>query len=129
LLRNRAEIGENLHGHPEAAGGITDLTFMDVPVELKVENQKVLYPKDFDKYFDQTAAYALGLGKRIGVLCILEASQKAAPIGTPEEDIVAFVHQAGQASIAIVVVVIRGGFPKPSAYSRGSGSKKKPVTP
>jgi len=125
LLRSRAEIGENLLGHQEAAGGITDLTFMDVPIELKVENDKVLYPKDFQKYFDQTAAYALGLGKKIGVLSVLETSEKAAPVGTPEDDIDFFVHQVGQSAIAIVVVVVRGGFPKPSAYSRGGSSKKR----
>lgn len=125
LLRNRAEIGENLQSHQEAAGGITDLTFMDVPIELKVENDKVLYPNDFKKYFDQTAAYALGLGKRIGVLVVLETSEKAAPVGAPEDDIQFFVHQVGQSAIAIVVVVVRGGFPKPSAYSKGVSSKKR----
>lgn len=125
LLRNRAEIGENLQGHQEAAGGITDLTFMDIPIELKVENKKVLYPKDFQKYFDQTAAYALGLGKRIGVLAVLETSKKAAPVGTPEDDIEFLVHQVGQSVVAIVVVVVRGGFPKPSAYSKGVSSKKR----
>jgi len=118
MLRSRSDIGEHLQGHPEAAGGITDLTFRDIPIELKVENSKVLFPKDFSKYFDQTAAYAIGLGKRIGVLSVLEASQKSAPVGVVEDDIEVFVHQTGQSPIAIVVVVVRGGFPKPSYYSR-----------
>lgn len=118
MLRNRGDIGEHLQGHPEAAGGITDLTFRDIPIELKVENNKVLYPKDFTKFFDQTAAYSIGLGKRIGVLSVLEASPKSAPVGVIEEDIEVFVHQTGQSSIVIVVIVIRGGFPKPSSYSR-----------
>lgn len=125
LLRNRPEIGEKLQGHPEAAGGITDLTFKDVPIELKVENSRVLYPKDFKKYFDQTAAYALGLGKKIGVLCVLESTEKDAPVGAPEDDIDTFVHQTGQSSTAIAVVVVRGGFPKPSAYSKAGGKKGK----
>ena len=118
MLRNRSDIGENLQGHPEAAGGITDLTFRDIPIELKVENSKVLFPKDFSKFFDQTAAYAIGLGKRIGVLSVLEASPKSAPVGIIEDDIEVFVHQTGQSPIVIVVVVVRGGFPKPSSYSR-----------
>jgi hypothetical protein len=118
MLRNRGDIGEHLQGHPEAAGGITDLTFRDIPIELKVENGKVLFPKDFSKYFDQTAAYSIGLGKRIGVLSVLEASPKSAPVGVIEDDIKVFVHQTGQSSIVIVVIVIRGGFPKPSSYSR-----------
>lgn len=118
MLRNRSDIGEHLHGHSEAAGGITDLVFKDIPIELKVENSKVLFPKDFSKYFDQTTAYAIGLGKRIGVLSVLESSPKAAPVGAVEDDIDFFIHQTGKSTIAIVVVVIRGGFPKPSSYSR-----------
>jgi hypothetical protein len=118
MLRNRSDIGEHLQGHPEAAGGVTDLTFRDIPIELKVENSNVLFPKDFSKFFDQTAAYAIGLGKRIGVLSILEASPKSAPVGVVEDDIEVFVHQTGQSPIVIVVVVVRGGFPKPSFYSR-----------
>jgi len=118
MLRNRSDIGEHLQGHPEAAGGVTDLTFRDIPIELKVENSKVLFPKDLSKFFNQTAAYAIGLGKRIGVLSVLEASPKSAPVGVVEDDIEVFAHQTGQSPIAIVVVVVRGGFPKPSSYSR-----------
>ncbi len=118
MLRSRRDIGEHLQGHPEAAGGITDLTFRDIPVELKVESSKVLFPKDFSKFFDQTAAYAIGLGKRIGVLSVLEATPKSAPIGVVEDDIEVFVHQTSHTPIVIVVVVVRGGFPKPSSYSK-----------
>lgn len=118
MLRNRSDIGEHLQGHSEAAGGITDLTFQNIPIELKVENSRVLFPKDFSKFFDQTAAYAIGLGKRIGVLSVLEASPKSAPVGIVEDDIQVFNHQTGQSPIVIIVVVVRGGFPKPSSYSR-----------
>jgi len=118
MLRGRNDIGENLQGHPEAAGGITDLTFKDIPIELKVENNNVLFPKDFQKYFDQTAAYAIGLGKRIGILSVLESSSKSAPVGVIEDDIEVFIHPTGQTQVAMVVVVVRGGFPKPSSYSR-----------
>jgi len=118
MLRNRSDIGEHLQGHPEAAGGITDFTFRDIPIELKVENGKVLFPKDFSKYFNQTASYAIGLGKRIGVLTVLEATSKTSPIGIVEDDIDVFNHKIGQSQIMIVVVVVRGGFPKPSSYSR-----------
>lgn len=118
MLRNRSDIGEHLQGHPAAAGGITDLTFRDIPLELKVENNKVLFPQDFKKYFNQTAAYAIGLGKRLGVLSILESSPKNEPIGVVEDDIEVFIHSTGQTQIIIVVAVVRGGLPKPSTYSR-----------
>jgi hypothetical protein len=118
MLRNRSDIGEHLQGHPEAGGGITDLTFKGIPIELKVENSNVLFPKDFTKFFNQTAAYVIGFGKRIGVLSVLEATPKSAPVGIVEDDIEVFPHPIGQSQIAIVVVVVRGGFPKPSSYSR-----------
>ena len=118
MLRNRSDIGEHLQGHPEAAGGTTDLTFKDIPVELKVENRKILFPKDFKKYFSQTAAYAIGLGKRIGILSVLESSPKDEPVGVVEDDIEVFMHPISRAQITIVVVVVRGGFPKPSSYSK-----------
>lgn len=57
------------------------------------------------------------LGK-IAVLSILETSKYDVLVGMPEDDIDVFLHQVGQSTIAIVVVVVRGGFPKPSAYSR-----------
>ena len=118
MLQNRSDIGGHLQGHSEAAGGITDLSFRDIPIELKVENNRVIFPKDCERFFDQTAAYAIGLGKRIAVLSVLEASHKTSPVGVIEDDIEVFTHKTGQSSIVIIVVVVRGGFPKPSSYSR-----------
>jgi hypothetical protein len=118
MLRNRSDIGEHLEEHPAAAGGITDLTFHGLPLELKVDNTKARQPKDYSKFFDQTAAYAIGLGKRIGILSVLESSIKTSPVGVIEDDLELFVHKVGQSSLVIVVVIVRGGFPKPSSYSR-----------
>ena len=119
LLRNRSEIGEFLESHLEASGGITDLTFKGIPIELKVEKSKVLFAKDFTNYFDQTASYAIALGKKIGFLSVLECTEKkSTPVGVIEDDIGFFIHQTGQSVIAIIVVVIRGGLPKPSSYSK-----------
>ncbi|QJI28920.1 hypothetical protein HKK55_09395 [Pseudomonas sp. ADAK18] len=118
ILRSRSDIGEGLQGHLEAAGGITDLTFRNIPIELKVEHRKTLFPKDFSNFFNQTALYAIGLGKRIGILSVLDVSPKSTPVGIIEDDIQVFDHQVGHSSVVIVVVVVRGGFPKPSSYSR-----------
>ena len=118
MLRSRSDIGEELEDHLEAAGGITDLTFRSIPVELKVENSKAMSPKDFTKFFDQTAAYSIGLGKKIGVLAVLNSSLKLEPTGDIDNDIAVFFHETGNATVAIVVVVIRGGLPKPSSYSK-----------
>ncbi len=119
MLRSRSEIGENLDSHLEAAGGITDLTFKGIPIELKVEKNKVRFAKDFTNYFDQTASYAIALGKKVGILSVLECKdKKSGPVGAIEDDIDFFIHQTGQSVIAIIVIVIRGGLPKPSSYSK-----------
>ncbi|MEQ1345853.1 hypothetical protein [Acinetobacter seifertii] len=119
MLRSRSEIGENLESHLEAAGGITDLTFKGIPIELKVEKTKILFAKDFTNYFDQTASYAIALGKKVGILSVLECTdKKSGPVGAIEDDIGFFIHQTGQSVIAIIVIVIRGGLPKPSSYSK-----------
>ena len=119
LLRNRSEIGEFLESHLEASGGITDLTFKGIPIELKIEKSKVLFAKDFTNYFNQTASYSIALGKKVGILSVLECTEKkATPVGVVEDDIDFFIHQTGQSVVAIIVVVIRGGLPKPSSYSR-----------
>ena len=119
LLRNRSDVGEYLESHLEASGGITDLTFKGIPIELKIEKSKMLFAKDFTNYFDQTASYSIALGKKVGILSVLECTQKkTTPVGVIEDDIDFFIHQTGQSVIAIIVVVIRGGLPKPSSYSR-----------
>lgn len=118
LLSGRSDIGENLQSHLEAAGGITDLTFHDIPIELKVEHKKTIAPDDCKKYFDQTASYALALGKKIGILAMLESSPKASPIGNIEDDFMVFQHTTGNTTVLIAVIIIRGGFPKPSSYSK-----------
>ena len=118
ILRSRSDIGEHLQEHVKSAGGYTDLTFHNIPIELKVENKKVVFTKDVSVYFDQTSAYAIGLGSRIAILSVLEASSKSKPLGVVEDDIEVFSHSAGQSTVQIVVVIVRGGFPAPSSYSR-----------
>ena len=66
----------------------------------KLKTAEFFIHKDFEKYFDQTAAYALGLGKKIGVLCYLNPLRKTPRSGAPEDDIDTFVHQTGRSSTA-----------------------------
>ena len=55
----------------------------------------------------------------MGILSVLECTEKkATPVGVIEDDIDFFIHQTGQSVVAIIVVVIRGGLPKPSSYSK-----------
>src|SRR6202020_71087 len=42
LLRRDPQIGSNLEEHPRAAGGITDLSFNRIRLELKVDSENIV---------------------------------------------------------------------------------------
>ncbi len=115
---SRPEIGEELQSHPTASGGITDITFRNIPLELKAEPSRLVTLDDCKKYFDQTASYSIGLGKKVGLLAVFETSSKSSPHGVVEDDMQISTHQLNNSAIAIVTIIIRGGYPVPSSYSK-----------
>lgn len=46
LLRADARIGSQLEEHPRAGGGITDLSFHQIRIELKVEPEQFITVPD-----------------------------------------------------------------------------------
>jgi hypothetical protein len=77
FLRSHPNIGSALEEHPRAAGGITDLSYRGIRLELKSEKDKTLAFADCEQFVAQAASYAIGSGKRIAVLCVLDGSPKA----------------------------------------------------
>lgn len=117
-LRAVPSIGSDLEQQAQAAGGRTDLSFHGVRLELKSVRKKRLLPEDCLKFAEQTAMYAVGSGKRVAILCILDCSPKTTtplPLGS-----CLFIHQhdTGAGSVSVIVVLVQGGFPKPSQFSR-----------
>ena len=115
-LRRNAMIGSELDEHAYAAGGITDLSLRGIPVELKAERSLITSIDDCEKYFAQTASYAVAKGKRTSVLCVLDSSAKTSAPVPPESLLDVRVH-AGT-SVTICVLVIQGNLARPSALSR-----------
>src|SRR5262249_40304318 len=76
FLRSHPTVGGGLEEHPHAAGGITDLSFKGLRLELKSESDKPLTLDDCKKFVGQTASYAVASGKRIALLCVLDCSKK-----------------------------------------------------
>ncbi len=114
-LRRRPEIGAELEEHPHAGGGETDLSLRGVRLELKVEPARRLKLVDCQQFVEQAAAYAVGSGKRLGLLCVLDSSPKdQAPFSA--EDGVGVLH--AKSSLPIVTILIQGGLASPSALSR-----------
>jgi len=115
-LRRNVLIGSELDEHAHAAGGITDLSLRGIPIELKAERCLVSSVDDCEKYFAQTASYAVAKGKRTSVLCILDSSVKTSAPVPPECMLDVRVHKG--TSVAICILVIQGNLAKPSSLSR-----------
>lgn len=121
LLRLQPRIGSELEEHPHASGGITDLSFRHIRLELKVIDDHYVARDDLLKFIPQTAQYIVGSDKRLGVLCVLDASPKETAAGSVADDI---SYEASQGPtgdglpIGIGTVIVRGNLPKPSSLTR-----------
>lgn len=119
FLRGKPTIGSELEEHPHAGGGITDLSFRGIRIELKVETDKVLQLSDCGQYVDQTASYTISSGKSVGVLCVLDSSKKETPAFPLHDGIGVFSLRQGEGSpVHIFTLLMQGNLAKPSQLSR-----------
>jgi hypothetical protein len=118
LLRSYPSIGSELEEHPQASGGITDLSFRHTRLELKVVNEHLATRDDVVFFLPQVVQYVAGSDRRFGVLCLLDTSVKTAPLGSVADDI-AYEAATGPSGkglpIGIGTIIIRGNLTKPSA--------------
>ena len=117
-LRRDSIIGPELEEHAKAAGGITDLSFRGIRVELKFSKTTPLSVSDCDQYVEQTVAYTVGTGKRVGILCVLDNSPKRTAAFPAEEGIVMNSRATAEASVEIITILIQGTLARPSDLSR-----------
>ena len=115
-LRRYPMIGADLDEHANAAGGITDLSFRGMPIELKAVNTLISSVDQCESFLAQTASYAVAKSKRTAILCVLDTSQKkTSPV--PAEALLEIRTQA-QGAVSICVLVVQGNLARPSALSR-----------
>lgn len=117
-LRRDPHVGSQIDEHPWAGGGITDLSFNGIRIELKFSGDQTLSVTDCLQFAAQTIAYVVGTGKRVGILCVLDNSRKLVPPFPADEGIMLYSHPTVDGTVEIVVVLLQGGLPKPSAFSR-----------
>jgi hypothetical protein len=117
-LRRYPAIGSLLDEHAHGAGGITDLSFQGIPIELKVEPTKRVSLADCQRFVEQTSSYVVAKGKRLGVLGVLDCSEKNAGPTPAEEGLGILLRKTNDGVVCIVTVVIQGNFPPPSHHSR-----------
>ena len=117
-LRRTPEIASELEEHPRASGGITDLSFHGIRIELKSEHQRRMMLDDCNRFVGQTASYVIATGKRIGILCVLDCSPKDEPALPAEENFGILKHPTKEGEVCIVTLIIQGNLPTPSDLSR-----------
>ena len=117
-LRRWPSIGEDLEQHPQIGGGVCDLSYHRVRIELKAVPSGEVSVDTVEKFADQTAQYVVSSGKRIGILCILDSKAKASPPDPPASNMRVIMKQLGSASIPIIHIRIEGGLSRPSDLAR-----------
>jgi hypothetical protein len=118
FLRSHPNVGSALEEHPHAARGITDLSFRGIRLELKSEKVERLLLADCERFVAQAASYAVGSGKRLAVLCVLDCSPKTQPPFPVEDGIGVYVHRSTETPVYVLTILIQGNLAKPSDFSR-----------
>jgi hypothetical protein len=113
-LRRSPHLAAELEEHPHAAGGITDLSFRGIRIELKFEDDELVTLKTCGRFMGQTATYVIATGKRIGILCVLDNSPKSSYPAPAEERIGILTLPTDEGKLYVIAVIIQGNFPNPS---------------
>lgn len=117
-LRRDPTIGSELDEHSQVAGGTMDLSCRGICIELKASPDRRLKLDDCRRYAAQAAAYAVGLGKRLAVLSVLDSSPKTEGAFPMEEGIGMFSENASGLPVCVVAVLVQANLVRPSALSR-----------
>jgi hypothetical protein len=118
FLRGQPKIGSALEEHPRAGGGITDLSFRGIRLELKAESVKPMMLDDCRKFVGQTASYAVASGKRLAVLCVLDCSKKSRAPFAIEDGLEILMDQQGSSVTFVITILLQGNLAQPSSLSR-----------
>lgn len=117
-LRRSPHIAADLEEHPHAAGGITDLSFRGIPIELKYEGETAVSLKECERFFGQAISYAIARGKRVALLCVLDNTPKRSAPYPVEEGIDILAAPTHSGEVQVVTILIQGNMPRPSDLSR-----------
>jgi hypothetical protein len=125
LIHLRREFGEDVQEAPRQAGGITDIRYRTVTIELKVEDNVSDREKMFEGYMNQPTQYTSGTAAQLGILCVLDVTEKLLPPAPPQNNIRLLrptLHGFSESDppfpVLIAAVIIDGNLRSPSNYSR-----------
>lgn len=126
LLRHlRGLLGREVQEAPKQGGGITDIQYRSVTIELKVEKDISERSKLVEKYSGQPTQYSSSVGSTLGITCILDLTEKEKPPASLENEIQlvepelhGYSEEQPPNPTKIAVVFINGNLPPPSEHSR-----------
>lgn len=118
FLRSNAAIGSELEVQGEVTGGKVDLSFRGIKIELKSERSTRLLPNDCKKFAEQAASYAVGAGRRIALLCVLDCSPKTVAPFPVADGLTIIPVESGTSPVYVVSCLFQGGLSRPSDLSR-----------
>ncbi len=125
LIHLRSQLGEDVLEAPKQSGGITDIKYKSIVVELKVEKTQSDREKLYKLYENQPVQYASGSGAQLSILCVLDLSPKVNPPAPPQNSVKLLdplVHGFAKGKcpypVRVAAVVIDGNLQLPSSYSR-----------
>ncbi|MCF2151804.1 hypothetical protein IQ276_036415 [Desmonostoc muscorum LEGE 12446] len=118
-------LGQDVEEHPSQAGGITDIRYRGIIIELKVEKTNGNRQQICEKYTRQSTQYESVEARQISVVLILDITPKNNPPGDIRNDILLVdVPTHGGDDLTkkypskAFVFVVNGNIKKPSDYSR-----------
>lgn len=121
----RIRLGQDLQDHPGQAGGVTDLRYKGVVIELKVENAISDRSAIAKKYCSQLTQYEAAEPRQVGVVLVLDLTPKTLPPGDIRNDILLVdvsthggADQQKKYPSKAFLFVINGNTRNPSSYSR-----------
>ena len=121
----RGMLGQDVQEHTSQAGGVTDIRYLGVIVELKVEKRNGDREYIVRKYTAQPTQYASVESKQVSILLVLDLTTKDKPPGDIRNDIILVDVEThgGDDSVKkypskAFVFVINGNMKSPSDYSR-----------
>lgn len=120
-LSARSELASSLVKEGIIAGGRVEINFKGIIAELKVEKEISDRQKIIEKYQKQPAAYASATGAQLSILCVLDLTAKINPPSIAAHNIffqTPMLHgfENAKPSSKMVIIVIDGNTPNPSAY-------------
>lgn len=125
LMHLRGQLGEDVQEAPKQGAGITDIKFRSVTIELKVEATLSDRGEMASAYENQTTQYSSSLGAQLGILCVLDLTEKDAPSAPTQNNLIVMtpkLHGFGDkpppSPSRVVAAIIDGNLRPPSSYSR-----------